>query len=48
MYAILKILKMKKTDKLEENIKILEELSKIFERSINELKLSISKFNENK
>ena len=37
-----------KKDKLEENIKILEELSKIFERSINELKLSISKFNENK
>ena len=48
MYVILKILKMKKTDKLEENIKILEELSKILERSINELKLSISKFNENK
>ena len=48
MSVILKILKMKKTDKLEENIKILEELSKIFERSINELKLSISKFNENK
>ena len=37
-----------KKSKLEENIKILEELSKIFERSINELKLSISKFNENK
>ena len=37
-----------KKDKLEENIKILEELSKNFESSINELKLSVNKINENK
>ena len=37
-----------KKNKLGENIEKLEELSKTFENSINELKLSASKINENK
>ena len=37
-----------KKNKLKENIKALEELSKNFENSINELKLSIIKINDNK
>ena len=37
-----------KKNKLEENIKLLEELSKNFEESLHELKSSFDKINENK
>ena len=49
IFALLKISKRKrKINKLNENIKILEDLSNTLEKSINDLKIKLEKIIENK